>query len=398
MSRICTPICIVGAGPAGSTLALFLSQLEIPHVLIDKANFPRDKVCGDGLTLEVLHTLKLLSPKLLEAFLQHPAFQPCWHVKATAPNGIALQIDFDPQVHPFAPLFTGRRVDFDYFLWNQVCPPFSQKFSQIQVSQIHRVGKKCLLKLKSNPQRLEEIEADLVIGADGSSSLVARTLASQHPTVDIAYGIGIRAYTSYSQVQQAQPMEFHFLTKLLPGYFWSFPLSKKQLNLGVYLPADWKEQHNISLPHLLDQLVDSQLSSMLPNPPYPLESVRTWGLPLNLRPKKLAGPNYLLLGDAGALIEPFTGKGIGMAMVSAKIAAKYLKLAFDGKNQFSHAYIDYDVAMKRMYQREYGISRSMYKSFAYPSVINSAAWFSSRRSIKQQIQKNLRKEILKWQC
>ena len=398
MSRLRTPICIVGAGPAGSSLALFLSRLEIPHVLVDKASFPRDKVCGDGLTLEVLHTLKLLGTELFEKFLQDPAFQPCWQVKATSPNGIPLHIEFDPQKHPFAPLYTGRRIDFDFFLWNQVRSYFTQKYDRIQVIQIKKVGKTCLLKLKSNPHNLDEIEANLVVGADGSSSIVARTLAAQDQQENTAFGIGIRAYTSTPCPQQLQAMEFHFPGRLLPGYFWCFPLSQNRLNLGVYLPANWKEKHNIPLPKLLDQLTTTYSIQDLVASPLNLEEVSSWGLPLNLRPKNLAGPNYLLLGDAGALVEPFTGKGIGMAMVSAKIASRYLNLAFDGKNNFSHAYIDYDKALKRMYEREYRISRRMYRSFSYPSIINTAAWLFSRKQIKRYTQKNLQKEILKWQC
>ncbi|MEM6629846.1 MAG: FAD-dependent monooxygenase [Bacteroidota bacterium] len=397
MSRLTTPICIVGAGPAGSTLALFLAQMKIPHVLVEKASFPRDKVCGDGLTLEVMHTLREISPKVWEQFLRHPAFKPCWGVQAIGPNGTAVHIDFDPIVHPFSPLYTGKRKNFDYFLWEQLDLSVTQRYPLTQVRHIERIGQSCLLTLKPNPHKLTEIKADIVIGADGSSSIVARSLGEILSAKASSFGIGIRGYAHHAPHQQVETMNFHFLEKLLPGYFWSFPLNDEELNMGIYLPADWREKNTCSLPEVLDQLAATYPIKNKRGARLSLDQIRTWGLPLNVQPRKLAGPNYLLLGDAGALIEPFTGKGIGMAMVSAKVAAQYLKKGYEGKITFSRALLDYDKAMKRMYQGEYRISRYLYRAFAYTPVINTAAWFFSRNIINQLSQKNLQKEILKWQ-
>ncbi|MCB0530144.1 MAG: FAD-dependent monooxygenase, partial [Saprospiraceae bacterium] len=61
-----TEICIIGAGPAGATASLFLAKMGIPHLIVDAAVFPRDKVCGDGLDLKVVRVLRHLDPAIAE--------------------------------------------------------------------------------------------------------------------------------------------------------------------------------------------------------------------------------------------------------------------------------------------------------------------------------------------
>lgn len=61
-----TSICIIGAGPAGTTASLFLSKFKIPHVIFDADCFPRDKICGDALDLKVMRILNQLEPNLVK--------------------------------------------------------------------------------------------------------------------------------------------------------------------------------------------------------------------------------------------------------------------------------------------------------------------------------------------
>ena len=89
-TKIQTPICIVGAGPAGATASLFLSKAGVKHVLLDKATFPRDKICGDALTLEAMHTLNMLDDKYVRSFKNDKRFLASWGLTASSPNGKML--------------------------------------------------------------------------------------------------------------------------------------------------------------------------------------------------------------------------------------------------------------------------------------------------------------------
>jgi 2-polyprenyl-6-methoxyphenol hydroxylase-like FAD-dependent oxidoreductase len=75
-------IIIIGAGPAGCATSLFLSKAGIPHTIIEKSKFPRDKVCGDALSGKVVYVLKQLNPALLDKLSNQPqSFLPSWGVK-----------------------------------------------------------------------------------------------------------------------------------------------------------------------------------------------------------------------------------------------------------------------------------------------------------------------------
>ena len=69
-----TTVCIIGAGPSGAATSIQLSKLKIPHYIIDKSTFPRDKTCGDGLILYAFKAMKFLGDDLFASFLKHPKF------------------------------------------------------------------------------------------------------------------------------------------------------------------------------------------------------------------------------------------------------------------------------------------------------------------------------------
>lgn len=86
--KIKTKICIVGAGPAGATTSIFLSKMGIPHVIVDAADFPRDKVCGDGLDLNVVRVLNHIDPAIVENELSEKnAFTASEGMRFILPNG-----------------------------------------------------------------------------------------------------------------------------------------------------------------------------------------------------------------------------------------------------------------------------------------------------------------------
>ena len=112
-------VCIVGAGPGGAATALKLSYLGIPCILIDKADFPRDKVCGDAISGKVTTLLNRLDPAIMQRFNEESTQIDVWGIRFVAPNMKELDIPFKPNYVKdvkSAPGYVSKRMDFDNFL------------------------------------------------------------------------------------------------------------------------------------------------------------------------------------------------------------------------------------------------------------------------------------------
>ena len=90
-------ICIVGGGPAGATTSLFLGKMGIPHLILEKDTFPRDKVCGDGLDLKVMRVLNHYDPHSAYELLEMTdKYSQSWGMRLIAPNGKILDLEYQP--------------------------------------------------------------------------------------------------------------------------------------------------------------------------------------------------------------------------------------------------------------------------------------------------------------
>src|SRR5690606_27712891 len=109
-------VCILGAGPGGCATALQLAKHGVDTILLDKAVFPRDKVCGDALSGKVIRSLERLDPKLAEELRKQAKLEPSWGVTFVAPSGKALRVPFSRETGiGEAPGAILPRMDFDNF-------------------------------------------------------------------------------------------------------------------------------------------------------------------------------------------------------------------------------------------------------------------------------------------
>ncbi|MFN3394308.1 MAG: FAD-dependent oxidoreductase, partial [Candidatus Thermochlorobacter sp.] len=114
-------VAIVGAGPAGASTAIGLKHTPLRVAVFDKAKFPRDKICGDALSIKISEAMRQLSPDLLEKF-EHFTEKVCTNaVKIVSPSNDCLEIVFKPKKHFSGSTigYVSRRVDFDNFLVEQ---------------------------------------------------------------------------------------------------------------------------------------------------------------------------------------------------------------------------------------------------------------------------------------
>jgi flavin-dependent dehydrogenase len=142
-------VLIVGAGPAGTTLSLFLSEKKISHLIIDKAIFPRDKVCGDALSGKVMDVLRKLDKNISEEINSAGQFfTGSYGVKFAAPNGKFIDIPFKKDLGALSqpPGFISKRTDFDHFLFQKIDRKYATVIENCSIKDIERKnnGVECL--------------------------------------------------------------------------------------------------------------------------------------------------------------------------------------------------------------------------------------------------------------
>lgn len=360
-------IIIVGAGPAGCACAYQLRDTKLEIALVDKSVFPRDKICGDALSADVVNQFYRMDEKLAQEFEQFSEKMDSHGVRFYAPNGSLLNVDFTNPNNGKAAGYISKRVDFDAFLFKQIEKQSNltiftgEKVEDLQTGQEEvqvKIGNKLL-------------KAKMVIGADGAHSIVNKKLGQIKVEKD-HYCAGLRQY--YEGVECFHPknhIELHFYDDVLPGYFWIFPLPNGQANVGLGMLSSEVSKRKIDLKMKLDELIKTHpnIKSRFKNA-WPIENIRGFGLPIGSKKRPLSGNRFLLLGDAASLIDPFTGEGIGNALRSGRIAADYLVKAFDNQIFDAKSNKKYDQIIYHKMWHELRVSRSLQKLLKYPRLFN----------------------------
>ncbi len=311
-----TDVLIVGAGPGGCSAALALARHGVSALLVDKAVFPRDKVCGDALSGKVMRVLDRLAPDVGERLRADGRQLPSWGVTFTSPGGRSLRVPFSRKTgEGIAPGSIMPRLDFDPLLLDKVKGTAGVRLLEgTTLNDFERTP----TGWEATKGGMEPaIEARLVIAADGANSYFARHIA-ELPMEPRHHCAGVRGY--YKGVRDLDRqgfIELIFLKELLPGYLWIFPLPDGRANVGLGLRSDVVRKRRADLKALLRSLLSEHPVLKDRFRDAVLEGrIEGLGLPLASKRRPLSGDGYLLVGDAGHLIDPFTGEGISHAMIS----------------------------------------------------------------------------------
>ena len=323
-------IIIVGAGPAGTSAALYADRLGLKTIILDKSTFPRDKICGDALSgksVKYMRELGVLDevPKLRGSTIRRITF------------GSPSHKQFD--IHLSNPQNTGNikegyvipREIFDNFLFEK-----AQKITEIRQGfnvsgLLYDNGKIVGIKGLQDKEK-KEVYAPIILGCDGAKSTIARKLGFHTEDQDNT-AIAIRCY--YEGVKGlTDQIELHFVDEVLPGYFWLFPAGDNIANIGIGLSKKQAKKDERKLTEILGEVTDSPYFKERFKGSKRLENPKGWSLPLGRIERPNHGDGFMLLGDAAGLVDPFTGEGIGNAMASAKFAIEVSKEAIK-KNDFS---------------------------------------------------------------
>lgn len=360
-----TPVLILGGGPGGCAAALRLASLGVKATLVEKANFPRDKVCGDALSGKVMRTLERIAPELVDRVRVDAHRMPSWGVTFVAPGGSALRVPFSRETGiGEAPGAILPRLDFDDILFQRVkqAPGITVLEGTIAKSFTRadhgwNVAVEHAAIPEPSKQNGQRITTPLILDASGANSSFARHVAgiAMDPRHHAA---GVRAY--YSGVKGLDEdgfIELIFLKELLPGYLWVFPLPNGRANVGLGLRSDVVRKRKTDLKAMLLDLLAHHPALKERFAHATLEGpVQGMGLPLASKRHKLSGQGYMLIGDAGHLIDPFTGEGISHAMISGMHAADVVAMMLEKGDTSAGAAKQYDQRVWKRLGQELAIS------------------------------------------
>ncbi|AGL20978.1 geranylgeranyl reductase [Actinoplanes sp. N902-109] len=324
-------LAVVGAGPAGAAAAIAARRAGASVLLIDRAVFPRDKVCGDGIAAETFDVLDDLG--VTGVADGYPAVP---RLRLVAPGGTEVARDLPRPAHTIPRLvFDARLVEAAAGHGAEVCR--------------HTVR---TLRQDADAVVLDnEIRARVVIGADGAGSVVRRALG--HPPNPPGHlAIALRGYGPALGTEQV----IKTTSARWPAYAWSFPVGDGSANIGY---GEVLRGIALSRAYLKDRLAD-----LLPGAEP--AGLRAHHLPLSTHRPPPARGAVLLAGDALSLINPFTGEGIFYAVLSGSLAGA---AAAAGP---SSAATRYTAALKARLGRHLRHSRIATLLTRQPSVVDAA--------------------------
>jgi len=310
-------VVVVGAGPAGAAFAVHMVRAGFKVMLIDRQTFPRDKVCGDFVGPAALLELKQLGITDLDAYKRTNKIR---HATLYL-DGKELITQSLPRV---ANLPVNARVITRMMLDHWILE--AARKAGAQILEGHKVigfeidsdGVEISLQGAAGARTLR---TKLLIGADGSSSTVARLMRGSGASNEDRI-IAVRAY--FEGIEgPADEADLYFTGKSFPGYYWLFPTGKKSANVGVGMVLETLPPADNHLRDLLSELIekDSALKKRLKNARM-VGKVVGWPLTTYNPGLKITDDRIMLIGDAAGLINPLNGEGIQYALLSGKWAAE----------------------------------------------------------------------------
>jgi geranylgeranyl reductase family protein len=338
-----TDICILGAGPAGATTALYLDKMGISSILIDKATFPRHKTCGEAMRVNVHFVLKDLDENYLEEIHDENIVLRSQKVRAIATNGQDLMINLGQ-----AFCYMGKRYDFDNYLISKVKSKSNIQLIENQlINKIIKNEKGYLLTNKSGDF---QVQTKLIVLANGGNSTLQTQL--NHPSKSADNQIlGVRAYLKNVQFPDTTT-NIYFFKELHGGYLWIFPLPNGDANVGLAMKSDKIKAYDINLRQTFETVLKHErLQPFLKNATI-VGGIGGATVTLPTMGQSLSGEGYVLAGDIGLAINPITGLGVGHAMLMGRYAAKQAAQCLSANDFSAEIMKNYDAEVYKMMGEE----------------------------------------------
>ncbi|TCJ00182.1 geranylgeranyl reductase family protein [Aeromicrobium sp. IC_218] len=354
-----TDVLVVGAGPAGSAAAAWSARHGLATVLADAAVFPRDKTCGDGLTPRAVAELDRLglgawtrshgtNRGLRAAGFGQELLLP-WPGGSLPDHGSAVP-----------------RTELDAHLRETALAAGATPLDGARATDVERDAAGRVTGVVFSLGRGREphvVRCDRLVVADGVRSPLGRVLGREWHR-DTAYGVAGRSYVKSGRTDDpwiSSHLELRDETgTVLPGYGWIFPLGDGEVNLGVGALATSKRPADLAVRPLMNLYADQQretweLGDELRAPTSAL-------LPMGGAVTGVAGPNWALVGDAAACVNPLNGEGIDYGLETGRLVAEQLA---DGADLATA----WPALLRRHYGEAFSIARRLSGLLTVPRVL-----------------------------
>ncbi len=401
-------VLIVGAGPAGCAAAITANRAGLDVLVVDKAEFPRDKTCGDGLTTMALGELARLGVSVGEC---SSAARPS-HATLRSPSGRMARLPLQKKAtseaaEPAGSVAIATRSEFDFALTQAMRSAGITLLEGVGVDEISLTDNSCsdhgcVVRLNGSASSHAQIDyarygsaghdyashirARHVIAADGVYSNVRRSLGlgpvnylgewhaarqyrrvrPQNNQTTNSQAAGCRTATGSASDKisgSEQDLWVWFEPDILPGYVWSFPLSDGIVNFGfcaLRAPKTERKKTGHDMAEIWRSLTTRPHIAEVLGHTEPCGPQRAWPIPARgIGEMPLAHGPVLFCGDAAALADPLTGEGIGQALLTGRLAAEAIATG-----------ADYERSVKQAIGADNRLSRLLSSALSRPAVAN----------------------------
>jgi menaquinone-9 beta-reductase len=377
-------VIVVGAGPAGSSTAFYLATAGLDVLLLEKTHFPREKVCGDGLTPRAVKALTAMGVPIAESdgWLRNKGLR-------IIGGGGRIELPWpDLSSYPGFGLVRSR-LDFDETLARHAQKAGARLLEGVNVTgpllddRTGRITGVTARETVNGETREHRFTGRLVVAADGNSSRlsVAMGLAKRD---DRPLGVAVRTY--YATPRHDDDYLEAWLDlwdgdKLLPGYGWIFGMGDGTSNVGLGLLNTSEAFGNIDYRALLRRWLAAMPAEWALNEETRTAPVRGAALPMGFNRTPHYTRGLLLAGDSGGMVNPFNGEGIAYALEAGEIAARIIVQALArptaaGAETVLHTY---PRQLKDAWGGYYTLGRTFVHAIGHPTFMR----FATRHGVKR---------------
>jgi menaquinone-9 beta-reductase len=374
-------VIVVGAGPAGSTTAYHLAKAGLDVLLLEKTAFPREKICGDGLTPRAV-------TQLVRMGIDTSTDGGWLHNKGLRilAGGLRLELDWpELAAHPNFGLVRPR-ADFDDLLARQATQAGARLLENCNVTgpileprTSRIVGVSAKVGGARQDAGEQEFRAPLVVAADGNSTRLSIAMGL-HKREDRPMGVAYRAYyknprhndeylESWLELSDAKQPD-----RLLPGYGWIFGMGDGTSNIGLGILDTSKAFGKVDYRDMMQRWLATTPPEWELTEENRTVPIRGAALPMGFNRKPHYTRGLLLVGDAGGMVNPFNGEGIAYAMESGELAARVIAQANARTGTYARelALADYPRTLAETYGGYYTLGRLFVKMIGNPKVMQLA--------------------------
>ena len=371
-------VIVVGAGPSGSTTAYHLAQAGLDVLLVEKTAFPREKVCGDGLTPRAVKQLLAMGidPQPGDGWVRN-------HGLRIIGGGMRLELPW-PDLATFPNYGLVRtREDFDEILARQAQKAGARLQERTNVTgpvldAAGRITGVTARTVDADGHKSDELtyRAPIVVACDGNSTRLSLAMGLRKRD-DRPLGVAVRTYYNSPRTDDdwlESWLELWDGDRLLPGYGWIFGVGDGTVNAGLGILNSSGAFQNVDYRDLLRRWLDTTPIEWGFREENRTSPIRGAALPMGFNRTPHYTRGMLLVGDAGGMVNPFNGEGIAYAMESGAMAAETIVQALGratpaGRERALEAY---PLALKQAYGGYYTLGRVFVKLIGNPNVMKLA--------------------------